>query len=33
MKRAMFVGRWQPCHKGHEWLIRKQLSLGCLVWW
>ena len=33
MKRAMFVGRWQPCHKGHEWLIRQQLDQGmpCLV--
>lgn len=28
MKRAMFVGRWQPCHLGHEWLIRQKLDAG-----
>jgi len=32
-KRALFVGRWQPCHRGHEWLIRQKLDKGipCLV--
>jgi len=32
-KRAMFVGRWQPCHLAHEWLIRQKLDEGipCLV--
>lgn len=28
MSRAMFVGRWQPFHKGHEWLIRQKLDKG-----
>jgi len=34
MKRALFVGRWQPCHLGHEWLIRQKLDKGipCLVY-
>jgi len=33
VKRAMFVGRWQPCHLGHEWLIRQKLRKGipCLI--
>jgi len=26
MKRAMFVGRWQPFHNGHKWLIDQKLS-------
>ena len=32
-KRAMFVGRWQPFHNGHKWLISQKLSEGipCLV--
>jgi len=32
-KRALFIGRWQPFHKGHEWLINQKLTLGtpCLV--
>lgn len=25
-KRALFIGRWQPFHKGHEWLIRQKLD-------
>tara|TARA_R110002110_G_scaffold144293_1_gene333375 strand:+ start:90 stop:491 length:402 start_codon:yes stop_codon:yes gene_type:complete len=25
-KRAMFVGRWQPFHDGHKWLIDQKLS-------
>lgn len=28
MKYAMFVGRWQPFHDGHKWLINKKLELG-----
>lgn len=27
-KRACFIGRWQPWHKGHEWLIRQKLDVG-----
>tara|TARA_R110002020_G_C16255781_1_gene770126 strand:+ start:536 stop:934 length:399 start_codon:yes stop_codon:yes gene_type:complete len=27
-KRAMFIGRWQPFHDGHKWLINKKLSEG-----
>jgi nicotinamide mononucleotide adenylyltransferase len=30
-KRAAFIGRWQPYHLGHEWLIRKKLDLGIPV--
>lgn len=26
MKRALFIGRFQPFHKGHEWLINQKLS-------
>jgi len=25
-KYAMFVGRWQPLHKGHMWLINQKLD-------
>ena len=25
---ALFIGRWQPPHPGHEWLIRQQLDKG-----
>lgn len=25
---AMFIGRWQPWHKGHRWLIDQQLEQG-----
>lgn len=33
MKHAVFIGRWQPCHLGHEWLIRQKLDRGipCLI--
>ena len=33
MKWALFPGRWQPCHMGHEWLIREKLDKGipCLI--
>ena len=27
-RRACFIGRWQPWHKGHEWLINQKLGLG-----
>jgi len=27
-KRAMFIGRWQPFHNGHKWLIGQKLSQG-----
>lgn len=30
-KRAMFIGRWQPFHKGHEWLINQKLKQGIPV--
>jgi nicotinamide mononucleotide adenylyltransferase len=25
---AMFIGRWQPWHSGHRWLIDQQLNQG-----
>ena len=28
MKRAMFIGRWQPMHNGHKWLINQKLKEG-----
>ena len=28
MKYSMFVGRWQPFHDGHEWLINQRLAKG-----
>ena len=28
MKKAMFIGRWQPMHDGHKWLINQKLSEG-----
>lgn len=28
MKRALFIGRWQPFHNGHKWLIDQKLSQG-----
>ncbi len=28
MKYSMFIGRWQPWHKGHQWLIEQRLKLG-----
>jgi phosphopantetheine adenylyltransferase len=31
-KYALYIGRWQNWHKGHEWLIRQQLDLGKNVW-
>ena len=32
MKYSMFVGRWQPLHKGHLWLINERLKEGKKVW-
>jgi phosphopantetheine adenylyltransferase len=31
-KYAMYVGRWQNFHAGHEWLINQQLNQGKNVW-
>ena len=31
-KYAMFIGRWQTWHKGHEWLIKQQLEKGKNCW-
>jgi nicotinamide mononucleotide adenylyltransferase len=27
MKRALFIGRWQPLHDGHKWLFKQKLEL------
>jgi nicotinamide mononucleotide adenylyltransferase len=27
-KFALFIGRWQPWHDGHQWLIDQQLQKG-----
>ncbi len=26
MKRALFIGRWQPLHPGHKWLFNQKLD-------
>ena len=31
MKYALFVGRFQPFHKGHQWLIAQKLDKGIPV--
>ena len=31
-KYALFIGRWQTWHKGHEWLINQQLENGKNCW-
>lgn len=31
-KYALYVGRWQNWHAGHEWLINQQLNQGKNVW-
>lgn len=31
-KYALFIGRWQNWHKGHEWLINQQLEKEKNVW-
>ena len=28
MKYSMFIGRWQPWHNGHKWLIDQRLKEG-----
>tara|TARA_B100000965_G_scaffold401841_1_gene426525 strand:- start:596 stop:937 length:342 start_codon:yes stop_codon:yes gene_type:complete len=28
MKYSLFIGRWQPWHKGHRWLIDQRLNQG-----
>ena len=28
MKYSMFIGKWQPWHKGHKWLIEERFKLG-----
>jgi len=30
-KRAVFIGRFQPFHYGHEWLVRQKLDQGIPV--
>lgn len=29
---ALYIGRWQNWHKGHEWLIRQQFDKGKNIW-
>jgi len=31
-KYALYIGRWQTWHSGHEWLISQQLDKGKNVW-
>ena len=31
-KYALFIGRWQTWHKGHQWLIDQQFEKGKNVW-
>ena len=31
MKYSLFIGRWQPWHKGHRWLIDQRLNEGSNV--
>ena len=28
MKYSLYIGRWQPWHEGHQWLIDQQLNEG-----
>jgi len=28
LQRALFIGRWQPLHNGHKWLIDQKLAQG-----
>jgi nicotinamide mononucleotide adenylyltransferase len=28
MKYSLFIGRWQPWHDGHQWLIDQELNKG-----
>ena len=32
MKYSLFIGRWQPWHDGHRWLIDQQLNKSKNVW-
>ena len=32
MKYSLYIGRWQPWHKGHQWLIEQRLKEGKNVW-
>jgi len=32
VKYSMFIGRWQPLHKGHLWLINERLKEGKNIW-
>ena len=32
MKYSMFIGRWQPWHNGHQWLIDQRLKEDKNVW-
>lgn len=29
---SLFIGRWQPWHEGHRWLIDQRLTKGKNVW-
>ena len=29
---SLFIGRWQPWHEGHRWLIDQRLNEGKNVW-
>ena len=31
MKYSLFIGRWQPWHEGHKWLIDQRLKEGLNV--
>lgn len=31
-KYSLFIGRWQPWHSGHRWLIDQRLNEGKNVW-
>ena len=31
-KYSLFIGRWQPWHAGHRWLIDQRLNEGKNVW-
>ena len=31
-KYSLFIGRWQPWHEGHQWLIDQRLKEGKNVW-
>jgi hypothetical protein len=31
-KYALYIGRWQNWHKGHEWLIKQQFDKGKNIW-